>query len=294
MDNSLLFTKMDSEINFAQVQMPPPSEAADEGMTEFTEDTEPTISGSEEPDTSDAETESTRSATPAASTLLCQPVCRPVKRQSLSPYMSRRTAERIRNDKAGIVAHQDRVAKLFQLRDDRIALAEKQGKGSLRERFPSEMSEDDERSVVVRNYADYISGKTAPMGVNRLAGSSQKQSFHRRPRDQDIDEDDDEPTPTRPLKRLKQEVKDDDDSSDALPNEDELSKSGVVAGMAITRGFYDARFARPEPKASVNSMWKVIGGEWTRILLLSASTGSQKRMSECAGSEIGRKRAKVE
>lgn len=199
------------------------------------------------------------------------------------------------SEKASVVATQDRVEKLYQLREECIATAEKEGKGSLRENFPSQMNEDEERTLVVKHFSEYISGFKAPVEGNRSVGLMRSQTLRQdHTRSEEVNKDDPEPEPVR--RRVKGEVK--EGSRDSLAAMSKMPKSGVVAGMTITRGFRDARLAvGSKSKTSAERIWKQIGGKWTPLpsfSLKAAESGFAKRKLESVDPEIEGKKVKLE
>lgn len=196
----------------------------------------------------------------------------------------------MRSDKAPMVDPKDRFDKLYGVREEAISASERDGKGSMRTSFPSHLNEGEVRSELQKKHASYIFGREP-------SGQAQDQGFRRdsaSAREENMD--DPEPDLINSECRIKQEFKDDDELHPSADSTN-ISNAGLVAGMAIARGFCDARLADSQAtKVNVARTWKFIGGRWVPIPMPSVNTSSAfaKQPSEKLDREIEHKKAKVE
>lgn len=274
-----------------QMQSPPPSETTDFEM--------PDVKGEEQ------SMETAAPVAESATSVASPPV--PSNRRAVSNMTELRRIERYRvtlavkrflkSDKSALVGRNDRIDMLYEIRDKCIADMERAGMGSMRERFPADFNEEEDRSRLVKVFSEYISSRDSPLSGKApqklVQGSMGRAVQQGKSMAGEVNQDDEEPEPVR--WKIKKEIK--EEPRDDLVDVPEISKSGMVAGMAIMRGFRDARMAvDPAPKTSIARIWKQIGGKWMPMPSFStgATTGSTKRKSESVDREGGRKRVKLE
>ncbi|CZT21051.1 uncharacterized protein RCC_06912 [Ramularia collo-cygni] len=288
---------MDSKMASEQILSPPPSDATKEGTSESSSDIQSTRSQSPAAEDSVPGNESTVSATPATENM-ADPT--PTNdHRSEADFRERRRKERcavtrgvnklIKSIKGPMVDPKDRTDLILKERKKCIKDLGLSGQASARECYPSEYDEQEEINRLLKNCFEYVNAlEKAPA---TFENPQKKESY----RATEQNEDDEEVVTYKPP-NIKREAVDDEGSRTSVAQVSEILSSKIVAGMAITRGFGDARLAADSStERSAPRSWKFIGGRWVPIPPLSCkfSGGSTKRKLESADREDGGKKTRM-